>query len=256
MKAAAFGSVRLAGLALAVSALGMAGALGGCKKDEVAASGAGSGAPVAAVAPPAGKAWAEVVAATAEGGMRMGNPNAPIKLVEYGSLSCPHCAKFSADSSPALVDKYVSTGKVSYEYRSFAIHSIDVPLTVLVRCADPSAFFGLVEQLYANQPALIDRAQKGDAQAKAATALPPNRRFAAISDALGFTEFFAARGLSTDQAHACLSNTAGAEKVAKEAQTAGDAGIDSTPTLLINGTKAGVNTWDQIEPLLKAAGAR
>jgi protein-disulfide isomerase len=253
MKAVEFRSIRMAAMALALGAV----ALGGCKKDDAAGGAPASGAPVAAVAPPAGKAWADVVSPTPEGGMRMGNPAAPIKLVEYGSLSCPHCAKFAADAMGPLVAKYVSTGKVSYEYRSFVIHPIlDVPLTMLVRCADPSAFFGLVEQLYANQPALVDQAQKGEAQMQAASALPPGKRFVAISDGLGFTEFFAARGLSTDQAHTCLATTAGAEKVARETQAASDAGIDSTPTLLINGSKTSVNTWQQIELLLQAAGAR
>lgn len=241
----------------AVMGVALSFGIAGCKKDAAPdAAAPASGAPVAAVPPPAGKAWADVVATTEAGGMRMGNPQAPIKLVEYGSLSCPHCAKFSADGMKPLVDKYVSSGRVSYEYRSFAIHSIDVPLTVLARCADPSAFFGLVEQLYANQPALIDRAQKGEAGAKAAMTLPPQKRFVALSDALGFTEFFAARGLATDAAHACLANTAGAERVAKEAQAASDAGIDATPTLLINGSKTSVNTWAEIEKLLQNAGAR
>lgn len=252
MKAIEFRSIRAAGLAVALGAL----ALAGCKKHEAATATVQTGDPVAAVAPPAGKAWADVVAPTPEGGMLMGNPNAAIKLVEYGSLSCPHCAKFTADAFAPLVEKYVATGKVSYEFRSFAIHSVDLPLTVLVRCADPSAFFGLIEQVFANQPAIMERAQKSEAQAQAAASLPPEKRFVAISDAMGFTEFFAARGVSTDAAHACLANTAAAEKVAKESQAAGDAGIDSTPTLLINGAKTNVNTWEQIEPMLKGAGAR
>ena len=79
----------MAGLVLPL-ALGLA----ACKKSD--STGSSSGDPVAAVAPPAGKAWTDVVKATPEGGMVMGNPAAPIKLVEYGSLSCPHCAKFAA----------------------------------------------------------------------------------------------------------------------------------------------------------------
>jgi protein-disulfide isomerase len=248
MKATKLRPLVLAGLALALG-------LAGCKKSDTVSAPTG-GDPLAAVAPPAGKAWSDVVTATPEGGMLMGNPKAPIRLLEYGSLSCPHCAKFAADGFKALVGTYVASGKVNYEYRSFAIHSIDVPLTVLARCADPSAFFGLVEQLYANQPALIEQAQKGEAAAQAASRLPPAQRFVALSDAMGFTEFFAARGVSTDQAKVCLANPAAAERVAKEAQTWSDGGIDSTPTLLINGTKTSVNTWAEIEPMLKNAGAR
>ena len=252
MQATAFRPLVLAGLALALG-------LAGCKKSDGGDGAPGAtlnGGPVAAVAPPAGKAWSDVVAATPEGGMLMGNPKAPIRLLEYGSLSCPHCAKFAADGFKPLVSNYIASGKVNYEYRSFAIHSIDVPLTVLVRCADPAAFFGLVEQLYANQPAVIARAQQGEAQAQAASSLPIDKRFIALADAMGFTEFFAARGVSTDQAHACLAQPAAAEKVAKEAQTWGDTGINSTPTLLINGAKTDVNTWAEIESLLQRYGAK
>ena len=186
----------------------------------------------------------------------MGNPNAPIKLVEYGSLSCPHCAHFAETGLKPLVSKYVDSGKVSYEYRSFAIYSIDVPLTVLLRCAAPSAYFGLIEQLYTDQPALMARAQQGEKQAAAASTLPANQRFVAISDALGFTDFFSARGVSVDQAHACLANPANAERVGKDAQAISDQGVDSTPTLMINGTKTDANSWADLEPLLQKAGAR
>lgn len=254
---------RVAGLMLAGAALPLA--LSACHKPDSGAGATGTsasggsltGSPAAAVSPPAGKAWSDVVSATPAGGMQMGNPAAPVKLVEYGSLSCPHCAHFAETGLKPLVAKYVDSGKVSYEYRSYAIHGIlDVPLTVLVRCASPQAYFGLVEQLYANQPAVIARAQQGEKQAQAASALAPNQRFVAIADALGFTDFFSARGVSVDQAHACLANPAGAERVAKDAQSYSDQGIDSTPTLMINGIKTDVADWAGLEPMLQKAGAR
>ncbi len=232
-------------------------ALAACHKaDDGTAGSATGGTPVAAVAPPAGKAWSDVVAKTADNGMLMGNPNAPIKLAEYGSLSCPHCAHLAEEMMPGLVSKYVNTGKVSYEYRSFAIHGIDIPLTVLVRCADPSAFFGLIEQLYTNQVAMLTRAQKGQAEAEASSKLPAAQRIAAVADAYGLPEFFSARGLPLNAAHACLANTAMAEAVAKEADAIGAKGIDSTPTLMINGTKNSAASWHELEAALQAAGAR
>jgi protein-disulfide isomerase len=251
--------MRLAALVLASTALPLT--LAACHKsgsDAAAPTAAGSlnGDPVAAVAPPAGKAWSDVINPTANGGMLMGNPTAPVKLVEYGSLSCPHCAHFAETAMKPLVSKYIDSGKVNYEYRSFAIHSIDVPLTVLVRCASPSAFFGLVEQLYSDQPALMARAQQGEKQAQAASTLPPNRRFVALSDAMGFTDFFSARGVSVDQAHSCLANPAAAEQVAKDAQSISDQGVDSTPTLMINGNKTEALSWADLEPMLQKAGAR
>ena len=220
------------------------------------ADGQSTGDTVARVAPPHGKSWSAIVAPTPDGGMVMGNPKAPIKLLEYGSLSCPHCAHLANEGMTKLIGTYVNSGRVSYEYRSFAIHGIDIPLTVLVRCADKSAFFGLVEQLYANQDAMLKRAMEGQAQAKASETLPPAQRLTAMSDAYGFTQFFAARGVPLAKAHACLANTASAVAVAKQAETWGNAGIESTPTLIINGTRSTALSWPDLEAALKAAGAR
>ncbi len=245
-------------LALAVLAAPLALGLAACHSKDSATTATPTSGPIATVPAPAGKMWSDVVAATPEGGMRMGNPQAPLKLVEYGSLSCPHCAKLAHEGMKPLVDKYVNSGRVSYEFRSFPIHGIvDIIPTVMVRCADPSAFFPLVEQLYATQDQWIAQLEKNSDQANALTKLPPAQRFPALADALGFTDWFAARGLSKDQAHMCLANTANEEKVAKEGQQWTEAGIDSTPTLFLNGKKLeNVYEWDQLEPVLQNAGAR
>lgn len=220
------------------------------------ANGSAPTAPIAAVAPPAGQQWTDVVVKTADG-YRMGNPEAPIKLVEYGSLSCPHCAKLAQDGMQPLIDKYVDSGRVSYEFRSFAIHGIiDLPLTVLVRCDTPDAFFPLVEQIYTNQEDLIKRAEAGNDKAKAASDLPPNQRWVALADAFGLTDFFAARGLPVDQAHACLAKAEDAQKVADQTQKWSEQGVDSTPTLEINGGKTDIREWKELEPALQRAGAR
>jgi protein-disulfide isomerase len=247
---------RFALTALAASA---ALALAACgSKDNSAPGAPPSGGPVATVAAPAGKMWSDVVVATPEGGMLMGNPEAPLKLVEYGSLSCPHCAKLANDGMKTLIDKYVNSGRVSYEFRSFPIHGIiDVPMTVMVRCAAPDAFFPLVEQIYATQNDWLTKAEGANAQAQAALQLPPNQRFVALADAFGLTDWFAARGLSKDQAHTCLADPTAAEKIAKEGQTWGEAGINSTPTLALNGMiLKDIYEWDTLEPALQNAGAR
>jgi len=234
--------------ALAPLALGLA----ACKKD--AGEGAAASGPVAAVAPPAGKQWQDVVSATPEGGYVMGNPNAPVKLIEYGSLSCPHCAKLAQEGYPTLVGQFVGSGKMSLEFRSFAIHPQDVPLTVLAECAGTETFFPLAEELYKNYDAVTEATMKGADKAKAIGTLPENQRFVALADALGFTDFFAARGLSKDQQKACLADPAKATAVAKLSETYSNEGIDSTPTLLINGTKVEGATWDELKPALAKAG--
>jgi protein-disulfide isomerase len=242
---------RLAATALLVPlALGLA----ACKKDAASEGAAAPSGPVTAVAPPAGKAWKDVVSANAEGGYVMGNPNAPVKLVEYGSLSCPHCAKLAQEGFPTLVENYVASGKVSLEFRSFAIHPQDVPLTVLAQCGGVDTFFPLAEELYKNYDAVTERTMKGADAANKLGNLPDNQRFVALSEALGFTDFFAARGLSKDQQKACLADFGKASQVAKFSENYSAQGIESTPTLLINGTKVEGATWDELNTALKAAG--
>ena len=233
-------------------------ALAGCKKtSDVDAGPVPTSAAALAKAPaPAGSLWSNMIEITPDGGYRMGNPDAPIKLVEYGSLSCPHCAHLAEESFTPLVKDFVGSGRVSYEYRSFAIHSVDVPLTMLAQCADKQAFFALVDQLYANQAALLDRAQKGEVQANAAAKLPDNQRFIAISDALGFTDFFAQRGIARPQAEKCLAEQKTATEIATRAQNWGNKGIDSTPTLFINNRKIEGATWAEVKTALQNAGAR
>ncbi|MBO0749750.1 MAG: thioredoxin domain-containing protein [Porphyrobacter sp.] len=249
----------LRSLAFTALAAPLALALGACgSKDNGTTGAAPTGGPVAPVAAPAGKMWTDVVSATPEGGMRMGNPNAPIKVVEYGALSCPHCARLANEGMKTIEDKYVNSGRVSYEFRSYIIHgAIDVMLTQMVRCADPSAFFPLVEQLYATQDQWIAQAEKANAAAQAAQSLPPAQRMAAMADAYGLTDWFAARGVSKDQSHACLANTDDATKIAAQTQKwYNDEGINQTPTIYINGNKTDIAEWKALEPALQNAGAR
>jgi len=245
----------LSRLALAAVALPLALGLSACGKKDAADL---SGDKVAAVAAPAGKAWSDVVAKTADGGYVMGNPNAPIKLVEYGSLSCPHCAKFAQEGYDQLANEFVGSGRVSYEFRSFAIHPQDVPLTVLAQCGSTEAFFPLIHQIYTNFDAMNAPLSDPATQPKldAAQKTPPPGRFVALAEALGYTEFFAQRGISVDQAKACLANPANAQAVADHAQKYGEAGISSTPTILINGTKLDAGEWEATRKALMAAGAR
>src|SRR4051812_40312689 len=111
-------------------------------------------APAAAVGAKAAPSrdWSRIVAATPEGGFKMGNPAAPVKLVEYGSLACPHCRHFEQTGYKPLVQQYVRTGRVSYEFRNFLISGPDIAVSLLTRCAGPAKFFPMSEFVYAAQP--------------------------------------------------------------------------------------------------------
>jgi len=81
-----------------------------CGKGDAGNSSAPAAAPVAGAKAPAGQNWVDVVSKTPEGGYRMGNPDAPVKLVEYGSRSCPHCAAFDAEGFPTLKSGPIAAG--------------------------------------------------------------------------------------------------------------------------------------------------
>ena len=93
--------------------------------------------------PPPGGTWADVVNATSAGFM-MGNPNAKVKLVEIGSLFCPLCKRFEEEGVPTLIEKYVKTGQVSWEFRPYIIHGpVDMVANLIARCNGPKTFFPL-----------------------------------------------------------------------------------------------------------------
>lgn len=244
-------------LALAMLAAPLALGLSACdKKGEDGAR--PSGEPIARIAPPAGNAWIDVVAKTPEGGYRMGNPEAPIKLVEFGSLTCSHCAEFAEASGAELRDDFVASGRVSFEFRNFVRDPLDVTAAQLTRCGAPESFFALTEQAFANQAAMFQRAQAAGEEAyNAAIKQPDNARGPALGQLSGLTEFFAARGIATDQANACLANSAEARALVEATDRAAKQhDIQGTPAFLINGEKADTTNWEELKARLQALGAR
>lgn len=241
------------GLIAAPLALGLAAC--GDKKDEAAPT---SSEPIAPIAAPAGKSWTDTVEKTPEGGYRLGNPQAPIKLIEYGALSCSHCAEFAKEGFAALRDKYVASGRVSYELRYFMLNPYDVPASLLATCGATEAVIPLSEQFWAWQPNMFKNVQAlGDDKLKAIGALPPPQQIPAVADAAGMTEFFASRGIARDQAGACLADTAKAKALADQTEKATkEFNISGTPTFLINGSSVGSMGWADLEAKLQQAGAR
>ncbi|WP_395393253.1 thioredoxin domain-containing protein [Novosphingobium sp. BL-8A] len=248
----ALGRKIVLGLAIAPLALGLA----ACGKK--AATDGSTSAPVSNVAPPAGKTWSDMVEKTPEGGFRIGNPEAPIKLVEYGALSCSHCAKFATDGFGKLRDTYVNSGRVSYEVRFFMLNAYDFPATLLAMCSSTEATLPLAEQFWAWQPNMFAKLQAADkARLEAIQNMPKEQQLPAIAEVSGMTEFFASRGISHDQANACLHDTAKAKALADQTEAATkDFNITGTPTFLINGNNVGSMEFAELEAKLQEAGAR
>jgi len=219
---------------------------GGSDLNTMAANNA---APLDQIAAPNNGDWREVVTATPEGGFRMGNPNAPVKLVEYASLACPHCKDFSAEASAALRDTYVRSGQVSWEFRNFLLNAPDVALTLLARCQPPAAFFRTAEQMYEQQTEFFNGID--EAESRAIGALPPDQQIVPIARAMDLDTFFARRGMPEARFNQCLTDRAAIQQITERTSNAAqNEDVQGTPTFFINGTKQQADRWSNLEPLL------
>ena len=224
------------------------------KKDEAAAPARSATAPIAA---PAGQDWTETVAETPEGGFRMGNPMAAVKLVEYASFTCPHCAAFEGEAGEKI-QGYVKKGTLSWEFRPFLLNAMDVAPSLLIGCQGAGPFFKLAEQLYADQQNWAVKYQGlSAAEIQRIQAMPEAQQFSALAKAGGLDQFFGARGLPAAKAEACLTDKAAADRlVALRDRGTRQDGVTGTPAFVINGRPADdTASWDVLEPKLKAAGA-
>lgn len=230
----------------------------------LAACGSSTTTPSAKVTPvsaPAGKNWLETVSATPEGGVRMGNPDAPIKLVEYGSRTCPVCGAFGREGTQPLEKNYVATGKVSWEFREFLVHGQpDIPASLLGKCVPIETFFPILEQMYVNQGPVEEKmgAPEGQALFQKFQNTPTEQSgliATAWADYLGYVDFFKQRGLPEAKARACLADTAALKKITDGMTEAGKNGVRGTPSFFINGEQVDAITWQQLEAILKARGA-
>jgi protein-disulfide isomerase len=230
--------------------------LAGCSKEGTGTPSAPAS-PVAAIGAPAGQNWTEVAARTSEGTL-VGNPNAPIKLVEYGSRLCPTCGALAREGFEPLMQNYVKTGKVSFEYREFLVHGApDLPPALLGNCTDPAAFFPLLEQMYQAQEGFNTKLQAMpqpmQAQLQAAKPVDAIRMMA---EQMGLIDFAKQRGIPEAKARACIGDMTQIDRWTKQTQDkSADGTVAGTPTLILNGKKAEAVSWGQLEPLLKAAGA-
>jgi protein-disulfide isomerase len=213
---------------------------------------------IAKVAAPAGKSWSQTVAVTPEGGYLMGNPDAPIKVVEFASLTCSHCADFSNASHEELKRDFVDTGRVSFELRNYVRDAIDATAAAVIRCAPAERYFPLMENTMAAQAEIFKNAQSNEQGYAAAMALPPAQRFPALAKATQLDTFFQSRGMTAEQINACLSDVSNIEKLEKGVNAANEQyTIPGTPAFILNGQLAeGVGTWPDLRDRLRTMGAR
>jgi protein-disulfide isomerase len=210
--------------------------------------------PAVAAKPAPSRDWSRTVAATAEGGFRMGNPNAKVKLIEYGSLACPHCRHFEETGYKPLVQNYVRTGRVSYEFRNFLLNAPDIAISLLAHCAGPARFFPMSQVVFATQPQWQAKvAAITDSERAEIEKMSDSDRIVRLGEIAGFPQIAARFGLTPARAHQCLADPKGLERLLDVTKKAADSGVAHTPTFLINGKVSDSATWDELEPELKKA---
>jgi protein-disulfide isomerase len=207
--------------------------------------------------PPPGGNWTDVVNATSAGFM-VGNPNAKVKLIEIGSLSCPHCKAFEDEGLPTLLGKYVKSGQVSWEFRPYVIHGpIDMAADLVVRCNGPKTFYPLVQAIYKDQAVWMGKVEAAPQDKLTQIQnLPTDQVFVAMANFLGLQDWAAARGVPKAKTNQCLSDQ---KMIDKEVQLTADVNtqypaFEGTPSFIINGTLLQQTAdWEKLQPQLDAA---
>ena len=161
----------------------------------------------------------------------MGKADAPITIIEYASLTCPHCAQFHKDILPQLKTAYVDTGKAKLIYRDFPLDQVALKAAALARCAPAERYFAFLDVLF----------QQQSSWASAPDPMVPLARIGRLG------------GLSESQFKSCMEDQALADSIlASRLVGARDMQVESTPTIIINGKKTpGVRGFEDLDAALK-----
>jgi protein-disulfide isomerase len=143
----------------------------------------------------------------------LGDPKAPITVIEYASLTCSHCAHFHTQILPEIKKKWIDTGKVKLVYRDFPLDQVAAKAAQIAECAGKDKYFGVVDIIFRGQPQWL-------------TATDP---LAELAKPLRIA------GIGESEIKACLANDAMSNAVISDYKAGEAMGVNSTPTLFING---------------------
>ncbi len=166
----------------------------------------------------------------------LGNPNAPITIIEYASLTCPHCAHFTDEILPQIKKQWIDTGKAKLVMRDFPLDGEALRAAMIARCAPPDRFYAFIDTFFADQDKWVTASDFEAALGRLAE--------------LG--------GMNKAAFDACLKDTALENKILEGRLTAGkQLGVDATPTFFINGTKfTGAPTVEEFNKLLSGLSSK
>jgi protein-disulfide isomerase len=197
--------------------------------------------------------WLLTFAVGAEGGNIIGNPNAPVKLIEYASYTCIHCANFETNEAPVLRSDYIAKGKVSLEIRPMLLNALDVPMTLLAKCGSPGRFFGNHRIIMARRASWIALT---DTISDATQKKLDNNDFPGFNmdvyRALKLSSLAKERGLSEAMVQKCMTDPKMLAAIIKISDDASDKyNVRSTPSFFVNGElKQDAHSLDSLKPYL------
>jgi protein-disulfide isomerase len=156
----------------------------------------------------------------------LGDPKAPITMIEYASFTCPHCAHFHTQVLPEIKKKWIDTGKVKLVYRDFPLDQVAAKAAQIAECAGKDRYFGVIDLIFRGQ-------QQWAASQDPIAELAKPLRIAGLGDA---------------EIKACLANDAKANEVVADFRGGEAIGVNSTPSLFINGTLyKGARSVDELD---------
>lgn len=178
-------------------------------------------------------------AAVSEDDMVLGAADAPVTLIEYASVTCPHCAEFHEAAWDRLKENYIDTGKVRFVFREYPTAPAQVALAgfQIARCGGASSeqYFARVGELFRTQQALFQ-----------SLSVDGGRQH--------FLNLGAAAGLSQEQTLACIADETGARRVQATVEAAREFSVTGTPTFILNGQKVNeAPTYENLARLIDAA---
>lgn len=197
-----------------------------------------------------------MVTITPAGAFVMGNPKAKVRLVEYLSYTCSHCAHFTEEAAVPLKRDYVAKGLVALELRNLVRDPFDLTAALLARCGGPSRVFGLTEAIMARQAVWMADAQvlvakQGDKLQK----MPLVQQLKTIAQGSGLLALVQAKGVPAAQANACLASPQMHKTVIAMTKDAVDVRkINATPAFLINNQPGpSQSEWAAMDTALRTA---
>lgn len=191
------------------------------------------------------------VALTPEGGYRLGSATAAVRVVEYVSYTCSHCATFDAESAEPLRMLYVARGRTSVEVRPLVRDIVDLASASLARCGNPARFFERHHALMARQATTLAAAQ---AASPGWAAVRGAQRLARVAGDADLIAVVTPLGVTPAQAQLCLSDQAAIARIIAVSEAGSAAGVQGTPSFAINDALlGGVHSWAALRPRLDAA---